>query len=31
VPELTTLGWDDEWGAAFEQSDPELRPGRVAV
>ena len=31
MPELTTLGWDDEWGAAFEQSDPELRPGRVAV
>jgi len=31
VPELTTLGWDDEWSAAFEQSDPELRPGRVAV
>ena len=31
MPELTTLGWDDEWGAAFEQSDPDLRPGRVAV
>jgi ribosome biogenesis GTPase len=31
VPELATLGWDDEWRAAFEQSDPELRPGRVAV
>ena len=31
MPELTTLGWDDEWSAAFEQSDSELRPARVAV
>jgi ribosome biogenesis GTPase / thiamine phosphate phosphatase len=30
VPELATLGWDDEWSAAFE-AHGELRPGRVAI
>jgi ribosome biogenesis GTPase / thiamine phosphate phosphatase len=31
VPELATLGWDDEWSAAFGQAHGELRPGRVAI
>jgi ribosome biogenesis GTPase / thiamine phosphate phosphatase len=32
VPDLATLGWDDEWAAAFEPYRvQELVPGRVAV
>jgi ribosome biogenesis GTPase len=32
VPDLATLGWDDEWEAAFEPHAREgLVPGRVAV
>jgi ribosome biogenesis GTPase / thiamine phosphate phosphatase len=32
VPELATLGWDDEWSAAFDEvHEEEFRPGRVAV
>jgi ribosome biogenesis GTPase / thiamine phosphate phosphatase len=32
VPDLSTLGWDDAWSAAFEPYRAgELEPGRVAV
>jgi ribosome biogenesis GTPase len=32
VPDLTTLGWDDGWSAAFEEHRAKgLFPGRVAV
>jgi ribosome biogenesis GTPase / thiamine phosphate phosphatase len=32
VPELATLGWDDEWSAVFDaSSEGDLRPGRVVV
>jgi len=32
MPELGTLGWDDEWSAAFvPYAKQGLAPGRVAV
>jgi ribosome biogenesis GTPase len=32
VPDLATLGWDDDWSAAFEEHAASgLEPGRVAV
>jgi ribosome biogenesis GTPase len=32
VPDLATLGWDDEWSAAFDAlREGDLRPGRIAV
>ena len=32
VPDLATLGWDDEWSAAFRSyHDDGLEPGRIAV